>query len=863
MSKLINEERLEQLLTWLNDSKSKPFDTNKLEDYVYEMYCDKLDYENAYKYFEINRPVAQHNALGGGGSEGHNIALDRVCSSIRKGNYHGRNYDWKYDNIVDFVVRTPHQNGRYATIGFGGIFDHLTQEFVESGQYSKEYSLVPFKIVDGINEMGLVVNTNVVPETSTKTTGTIPTGELIDTVCTRMLPRYVLDKFATAQEAVDFLQEHVSVFNHGELSSDYHYDIHMMISDINDTFIVEFIDNEIVVHDDKNIMTNFALTNVVFNADGSVYTPATQDSTHDAVITNNIDPHGSGLERYNILNAAYDNISTEADMIAAMQSVKYTNAYTGTTTATKWYTEGVGEIEGVDIEVNSSLEDCEERYQLMQTAYENRDRDTGFTWHTVHSCVYDIANKSVKVIFQEDNNIREFKANEQTQPDWNQNDNTQSDFIKNRICYDSRKTLVPSNIKFVEGGDGKLIGGIGTSGYIYFNPTTPCITGQTYRFSLSNGLYFDVTTSGEPDNSAGGGGGSVSDPSTGVTIGGGVSWNVNGLPDAPNNETVGVSLTTATGYFVGIELFMMIGTEGELHKIDEKYIPATIARASGIYKQGVVSQTQTWTQASDLSCSYVMSNQVTGNIPILFIELVEELGAVFNETSGYFELNGLTDISYNEMKKIYTMSGANISSNSWIGMFRYSQLRTNFFNYPTGTSFGNCTMSNMFAYSDIEVANLIPLTQLSEWTTDDINGAESFIQYLGSLDYIYPATTSSGNVFRTSERIKHIRGIIRYADSSTNFNNVFDYCYSLETVWLYQHNLNTDFSWSPKLKLDTIKFIVNRRSTASTASAFTITLHPTTYATCQADTSEYTYSGQTYTGIIAYAAARNISIASA
>lgn len=35
------------------------------------------------------------------------------------------------------------------------------------------------------------------------------------------------------------------------------------------------------------------------------------------------------------------------------------------------------------------------------------------------------------------------------------------------------------------------------------------------------------------------------------------------------------------------------------------------------------------------------------------------------------------------------------------------------------------------------------------------------------------------------------------------------------------------------------------------------------YARCVADTTEYTYNGQTYTGIIAYAAARNITIASA
>ena len=50
---------------------------------------------------------------------------------------------------------------------------------------------------------------------------------------------------------------------------------------------------------------------------------------------------------------------------------------------------------------------------------------------------------------------------------------------------------------------------------------------------------------------------------------------------------------------------------------------------------------------------------------------------------------------------------------------------------------------------------------------------------------------------------------------------------------------------------------------AVNTSAITITLHATAYARCQADTTEYTYQGNTYTGILALATAHNISIASA
>ena len=66
---------------------------------------------------------------------------------------------------------------------------------------------------------------------------------------------------------------------------------------------------------------------------------------------------------------------------------------------------------------------------------------------------------------------------------------------------------------------------------------------------------------------------------------------------------------------------------------------------------GVVSQTLNWNASNS---SYTTSNVTLGPIPTSFIDLVTTNPKVsFNESTGYFSLNELTDLSYEEMKYIY------------------------------------------------------------------------------------------------------------------------------------------------------------------------------------------------------------------
>lgn len=71
------------------------------------------------------------------------------------------------------------------------------------------------------------------------------------------------------------------------------------------------------------------------------------------------------------------------------------------------------------------------------------------------------------------------------------------------------------------------------------------------------------------------------------------------------------------------------------------------------------------------------------------------------------------------------------------------------------------------------------------------------------------------------------------------------------------------FSFADCSLLDLASVVYIVTNATNNGAAITFTLHATAYARCQADTTEYTYNGQTYTGIIAYAQAKNITIQSA
>lgn len=278
-----------------------------------------------------------------------------------------------------------------------------------------------------------------------------------------------------------------------------------------------------------------------------------------------------------------------------------------------------------------------------------------------------------------------------------------------------------------------------------------------------------------------------------------------------------------------------------------------------LFKWGVVSQTISW-----VNNEYSLSDQVYGLIPKANIDLFETGGASFNDTgaditttdwfgrefthkAGCFALNGLGDISYNEMKIIYDF--ATIREFFFVGNTEQAKrlestpARTNMW---MSTSNWN-TAHNFYSFAVYNgSSNLTSVVLRRNNTEVYVGAAKQFLYSANRVKYVFPTLNCS-----------QLTGT---GSAGNTFNSAFTNCYKLQEIRLKSIKINVSFSMSSELSLASVIFMVEN---AANTTAITITLHPTAYARCQSDTTEYTYNSQTYTGILAYASAKNITIASA
>lgn len=143
------------------------------------------------------------------------------------------------------------------------------------------------------------------------------------------------------------------------------------------------------------------------------------------------------------------------------------------------------------------------------------------------------------------------------QADWNQNDESAGDYIKNRICYQLDDDMIGVELDINSNG---YISNSDSDHNYWFNPSKPFETGKTYTFIIGD-LNVEFVSSGSPDNSNGYG--SSSFDSGYVSI----NWNTNGI--GPNNEKayIYVSANAATYSGESVEL-----RDKSISKIDSKYI---------------------------------------------------------------------------------------------------------------------------------------------------------------------------------------------------------------------------------------------------------------------------------------------------
>lgn len=389
-----NKEYNNTFLNLINNADNvKPYSNlYKLNDYLYEVFFEDIDYDYVSKYFLKNysktNPINPVTKIGG-------------CTSVRKGNFYGRNLDWNYDEQVTFVIHTPHIKNRYASISVGGYTPKLTKEIMENRTADNiEYKMIPFRSVDGINEKGVFINSNIVPTGDKgRTTGTNKGKKQI---CMLMLTRFILDHFDNATDAVNYIKNDLDVYS---LFYPQQIESHYMIGDSNKTYVVEFQNNQCVVKEytDYIIMTNFYQ-----NVDNLI--------VDDRIDYNLCTPYGIGLERWELAADNYDSLTTVNAMKSLMRNtLKYTNSYQIETTP-RWNTEFTGKSDEFgDLTVQLSKSDPSAFNNIFihnRSKYFDRVRD-GQTWQTCHTSVYDLSNKKLFVTVQEDTSIEyEFNLND-------------------------------------------------------------------------------------------------------------------------------------------------------------------------------------------------------------------------------------------------------------------------------------------------------------------------------------------------------------------------------------------------------------------------------------------------------------------
>ena len=353
--------------------------------FIFEVDYDYIDYKYAIDYFNTNE-----------------TPIEGKCSGCRKNNLIGRNLDWNYNNDGTFIIRVPRIDDRYASIGtcFKTGFN---ADVIRSRKYNELYKILPFYTVDGINEFGLYCQTNVVPvaDNPKPTTKTGIKGQ--PELSMHMVCRWVLDHYKTATEAVNALKNDCRICAAKQFS-EAGFETHWFICDINNSYIVEVINNEVIINDVSAypIMTNFYVSNIIRNADGSLYSikDNVEGQECKATTINKLGLYADGIERYNILNAGLTTVSDVDDMFDLMGSINYTKNYTEIDVEnpdkTKiWYSENTGPaIQGKYKVTNEwTPEQFEPYLKIIVEGYENRSRETGETWQTVHQCVYDLVNK--------------------------------------------------------------------------------------------------------------------------------------------------------------------------------------------------------------------------------------------------------------------------------------------------------------------------------------------------------------------------------------------------------------------------------------------------------------------------------------
>ena len=196
--------------------------------------------------------------------------------------------------------------------------------------------------------------------------------------------------------------------------------------------------------------------------------------------------------------------------------------------------------------------------------------------------------------------------------------------------------------------------------------------------------------------------------------------------------------------------------------------------------------------------------------------LYEAAGAVYNATTGFYELNGLTDITEAQMAEIYAIGrGFNFGKDNDY-KFAYQRLRTNLLPITSGSQ--KCGVYTVYdANYAVSCRCMFAYTDTFEVVVVGIGKAGAEIGF-------YPLDASS--MFVNCSNLRTVLGYIKM-DYCNSVRGMFTGCPSLRTVKLSALKINISFADSPLLYYSSLKYLVDN---ASNTTAITVTVHADVYA---------------------------------